>query len=117
VDQLLVGDAAIATFTATSPAHSYVTLDRQGFVDNIAEKQVISSRAVAGVYYFANGAEFSDAARAVLKDERLVLGEYYVSTVLDEMLTRGARISTVHGEVHTLGTPEELEAYHSRGRS
>ncbi len=91
-------------------------LDDDGFVSAIAEKQVISHRAVAGAYYFRDGAQFVDAAEAVLKDERRVLGEYYVSTVVDEMIQQGARLSTVHGHVDTLGTPEELEAYHARGR-
>lgn len=111
------GQARIVTFDASSPSHSYVKLDDLGFVRRVAEKQVISDRAIAGVYFFEDGREFADAAEAVLKDDRRVLGEHYVSTVLSELVDRGMQIATVPAVVHTLGTPEELEAYHARGRS
>lgn len=116
VDRLLdgPGDVCVATFAAASPAHSYVRLSPAGLVSAIAEKIVISDRAVAGVYWFRSGAAFAEAAERVLADQRTVRGEYYVSTVLAEMLTCGARIGTVHGPAATLGTPEELDAYHAR---
>jgi len=118
VDKLIQDDVAgvIATFTSDSPAHSYVQLDEHGIVVDVAEKKVISDQAVAGVYYFRRARPFHMAAQSVIAHERLVLGEYYVSTVLAEMIERGYPMRTVHGDVHTLGTPQELEAYHARGR-
>jgi NDP-sugar pyrophosphorylase family protein len=107
-------DGALATFTASSAAHSYVCRDDAGYVIDIAEKRVISSQAVGGVYYFRRGEEFADAARRVLRADRRVLGEFYVSTVIAEMLERGAALRAVHGDVATLGTPEELAVYEAR---
>lgn len=108
------GQARIVTFAASSAAHSYVRLDANGFVREVAEKRVISDQAVAGVYFFESGGDFGPAAEKVLADDRRVLGEHYVSTVLQELIWTGLQISTVPATVHTLGTPDELDAYHAR---
>jgi bifunctional N-acetylglucosamine-1-phosphate-uridyltransferase/glucosamine-1-phosphate-acetyltransferase GlmU-like protein len=118
-DQLVSGpwiltdpaDGWIATFTSDRPHHSYVQVDADGFVEKIAEKQVISDQAVAGVYVFKDGTMFAGAARAVIDRDERVLGEFYVSTVLAEMVARGARLRTFPLDVTILGTPEELERY------
>lgn len=107
-------DGAVATFTAASPAHSYVRCDESGALTTIAEKSVISHAAVAGVYYFHDGGHFTAAAETVLAEQRLILGEYYVSTVLAEMINRGLRLIAVDGPTATLGTPDEVTAYHTR---
>ena len=107
-------DGVLATFPSASPAHSYVKLDAHGYVTDIAEKQVISDRAVGGVYYFTDGLRFAEAAATVLDEDRRVLNELYVSTVLAEMMSQGASLRTLHGSVTTLGTPEELDTHLGR---
>lgn len=107
-------DGWIATFKSTSPHHSYVRTDDAGVVTAIAEKVVISDQAVAGLYLFEDGSQFADAAHTVLDEDRRVLGEFYVSTVLDEMIRRGLVLRTFPCRVDILGTPEELDAYHAR---
>jgi bifunctional N-acetylglucosamine-1-phosphate-uridyltransferase/glucosamine-1-phosphate-acetyltransferase GlmU-like protein len=106
-------DGWIGTFTSTNEHHSYVrTFD--GVVDGIAEKRVISNEAVAGVYVFRGGELFNAAATAVLDRDERVLGEFYLSTVLAEMVRRGNILRTFRCEVDILGTPEELDRYLGR---
>jgi len=105
------GHGAIATFRSNKPHHSYVTLDPDGIVDQIAEKQVISSDAVTGIYYFCNGGDFRHAAQRVLADDRRVLGEFYVSTVIADMVAAGCLFTTTDCATAILGTPEELQLF------
>lgn len=105
-------DGWLATFWSLKAHHSYVTTDEHGYVEKIAEKQVISNHAVAGIYAVADGRQFADAARTVMGRDEKVLGEFYVSSVLAEMLTRGLSLATFPADVTILGTPEEVDEYH-----
>ncbi len=105
-------DGWLLTFRSAKPHHSYVLTDSlRGVVTRIAEKEVISNQAVAGIYCFADGSLFRGAAEAVLKEDRRVLGEFYVSTVIAELVRRGAHLRTVDCRCAVLGTPEELQLF------
>jgi dTDP-glucose pyrophosphorylase len=108
-------DGAIATFRSSKPHHSYVHT-RDGIIDSIVEKRVISELAVAGVYSFSDGGWFRAAAAKVLADDRRVLNEFYVSTVISEMITQGAKLRTFDADVAILGTPEELQLFEAAAR-
>lgn len=110
------GDGCIATFRSSRAHHSYVRLDSDGYVYEVAEKVVISGAAVAGIYFFADGTAFADAARYVVEQDVRVLGEFYVSTVLAELVRRGAKLSTLDTDVAVLGTPEELQLFEMAAR-
>jgi NDP-sugar pyrophosphorylase family protein len=103
-------DGVLATFRSNKAHHSYVTT-ADGLVTSIVEKQVVSHDAVTGIYFFARGGEFRDAAEAVMKENRRVLGEWYVSSVIAEMIHRGARLRTMECNTAILGTPEELQLF------
>jgi dTDP-glucose pyrophosphorylase len=45
-------DGGILTFESSHPKWSYVKLGHDGFVNEVAEKQVISNHATVGVYYW-----------------------------------------------------------------
>lgn len=104
-------DGMLATFRSSKPHHSYVTLDRHRDIAEIVEKRVVSNDAVAGIYYFGDGEAFRDAAERVIKDDRRVLGEYYVSSVIQDLITAGARLRTMTCNTAILGTPEELQLF------
>ena len=103
-------DGFIDTFDADSPAFSYVKLNHDGLVSDIAEKKVISRFATSGLYGFASMDRYLvDYAACQWPD-----GERYISTLYRSMLDRGARIRTNHGgegeATIVLGTPAEYEA-------
>lgn len=103
-------DGCLVTFWSAKPHHSYV-LTHAGLVTGIVEKQVVSTRAVAGVYWFADGLEFVAACEKVVADDERVAGETYVSSAVARMLADGARIGYVDAPVAILGTPEELQLF------
>ncbi len=111
VADVLTRDAGwIDTFTANSPAYSYVALNAAGMVTDIAEKIVISPHATTGLYAFASMDEYVRHCVAA----RGAPGEHYISAVYKRMLAAGARLSAGterSGECTIiLGTPAEYEA-------
>jgi HAD superfamily hydrolase (TIGR01509 family) len=102
-------DGAILTFRSTHPKWSYVKLDAQGFVTELAEKKPISDIATVGVYYWAKGSDYVRYARQMIRKNIRVNNEFYVAPVYNEAIADGKKIITydVHG-MWGLGTPEDL---------
>lgn len=96
-------DGYIDVFTSNNANYSYVLLDDQRRVREIAEKIVVSDLATSGLYGFKNAQMFQHHYNA---DEDL-----YISSVYKRMIANGSSIIT--GEKHresdtiVLGTPVE----------
>jgi UDP-N-acetylglucosamine diphosphorylase / glucose-1-phosphate thymidylyltransferase / UDP-N-acetylgalactosamine diphosphorylase / glucosamine-1-phosphate N-acetyltransferase / galactosamine-1-phosphate N-acetyltransferase len=108
-------DAIIVTFSSEDPRYSYAVV-RENLVTDVAEKQVISDRAIIGAYFFKNTGNFLNWNRILLAfdlDEKRK--EYYMSGVLEVALNNDAKIFAVNGEFSSFGTPEELSIYMARG--
>jgi len=109
-------DGLIMTLKSRDPKWSFVTKNNGGYVDRVAEKEVISEEATVGVYNFARGLDFVFAAETMIKAERRVNGEYYVAPVYNELVKVGKKIGThnVGFEgvgMFGLGTPSDLEKF------
>jgi HAD superfamily hydrolase (TIGR01509 family) len=108
----------ILTFKSTHPKWSYVTLDDNGFVGEVAEKRVISDNATVGVYYWRRGADLVYSIKKMMTDEtRRVNGEWYLAPSINVLLEEGKkfRVKNVK-EMHGIGTPEDLQAFLSRAK-
>jgi dTDP-glucose pyrophosphorylase len=103
-------DGSLVTFKSNKPHHSYVTLDG-GIISTIVEKEVISNIAVTGVYYFKDGEQFKQAAKKIIHKDIKTNGEFYVSSVIAELIDSGAEINTYEAPSAMLGTPEELQLF------
>jgi len=105
-------DAGMLTFTASSPKWSYVKINDDGFVTEVAEKQVISDMATVGIYYYRKGTEYVHYAEQMIAKNIRVNGEFYVAPVFNEYIQDGKKVVT-HAceEMYGLGTPEDLQAY------
>lgn len=108
-------DGALLTFRSQSPNFSYVRFDEQGRVRGTIEKQVVSSEAICGAYYFRNQAVFLDAVNTYL--EKCAYSEFFVSGVYNEMADRGENIVTFPVDEHiSFGTPAEYDLAVDDGR-
>lgn len=119
-DQLMVWDkdkfygtnntaGTILTFTPkhNKPIHSYVTLDENGYVTDLAEKRMISNIATVGVYYFNSQKTFAQAATRMFEANDRTNGEFYLAPVYNYI---HGNVSTYHCEEFLgMGTPEELQ--------
>ena len=105
-------DGLLLTFKANSPAHSYVAIDEKGYATKTAEKQVISSDAAVGVYYFKKGRYFVEYAEELVKKDIRTKDEFYICPMYNLLIRDGLKISIKQVEkMHVLGTPEELEFF------
>jgi len=106
---------AVATFSSSSPAHSYVVLDDDGNVTKAAEKEVISTNAVGGLYYFKKGSMFAQYARETIDKKDKTKGEYYICPIYNLAIRDGHRIIIDRNSAHyVLGTPEGLEEFQKK---
>jgi dTDP-glucose pyrophosphorylase len=91
---------------------SFARTDVYGSVVEVAEKVRISAHASTGLYYFASGDEFLDAADDLVNQQAKTRGEYYVIPVYQQYITRGRRVTvSIASEMWDMGTPEALSAF------
>ena len=103
------------------PKYSYVKVDENGDIVQIAEKVRVGPLANTGAYWFASTYEFVEVADNIINNRHFQQGEAYISCVLDEYLKRDMKakvISIKADEYSNVGTPECLERYlSSAGRA
>lgn len=105
-------DGLIPVFKDTDPKWSFVELDDEGFVKQVAEKQPISDNATAGIYIWKRGEMFIDSAKRMIEKNIRVNNEFYLCPVFNESIQMGAKIiTTIVKEMHGVGTPEDLKKY------
>jgi len=110
-------DGGIATFTGTHPKWSFVRLDDDGFVCEVAEKKPISDQATVGLYYWTKGSDYVKYAEQMIEKNIRVNNEFYVAPVYNEALLDGLRIKPYPVDaMHSMGTPEDLREFLDKTR-
>jgi dTDP-glucose pyrophosphorylase len=105
-------DGGIVTFEATHPKWSYVKLDNNGFVQEVAEKKVISNQATAGVYFWRKGSDYVQYASQMIDQNIRVNNEFYVAPVYNQAILDGKKIRVKNiDRMWGLGTPEDLNSF------
>ena len=103
---------ALVSFESDEPKYSYAELGEDGFVVRTAEKEVISSHALCGAYFFSTGKRFKEIAHRLLNEPEFKKTEYYVSLLYNYMLADGEKVYLAPMEEYrSYGTPEELSRY------
>lgn len=113
-------DAGVLTFDATHPRWSYVRTE-QGYVVEASEKRVISKEAIAGLYWFARGADFIEAAQNVIRAGDTVNGVYFIASSLNQMILAGKRVASIpmrdQSRLHSFFLPARVHAFEEEMRS
>lgn len=106
-------DGQILTFhKENDPKWSYVSLDTNGYVTELAEKKPISNIATVGIYAFARGKDFVEGAKQMINKNIKTNGEFYLAPVYNELIEKGKKISTFScKEMYGLGTIEDLDYF------
>lgn len=94
-----VFDANIFYFSSNNPNKSYIETDSEGMVVNIAEKVVISDKAVMGAYFFGSLSAIEPQPDFA-----------YVSDLIKQMVKEGKKVSSLSvDKVTNFGTLQELK--------
>ena len=105
-------DAVILTFESADPKWSYALADQNQIVQAVAEKDVISSNATVGIYFWQHGADYVTHAESMIRKNIRTNNEFYICPVFNEAIAQGLvvthkRIKRMWG----LGTPEDLNYF------
>lgn len=105
-------DAGVVCFNATHPKWSFVRLDNNGTVLEVAEKNPISNIATVGIYYWKRGSDYVKYAEQMIQQNIRHNNEFYVCPVFNEAIKDGKTVKAYMIEkMWGLGTPEDLEFY------
>ena len=105
-------DGGIVSFEATHPKWSFVKLNDDGFVSEVAEKKSISNIATVGIYYWNKGSDYVKYAEQMIDKDIRTNNEFYVCPVYNEAISDDKKIKVFPIEqMWGLGTPEDLERY------
>lgn len=80
-------DAGTVVFESTGPRWSYVSTDEDGRVLEVSEKFQVGNLATTGVFYFRKAKSFMQGAEWVLSNNANLEGNYYVSTVMNYLIS------------------------------
>lgn len=109
-------DGYVMTFPSTHPKWSFVKIEN-GMIVAAAEKRPISKHATVGLYYFRRCADFLAGAERMLVKNVNIDGQFYVCPVYNELILMDKRLShypIAREQMHSLGTPEDLDAFIAR---
>lgn len=108
-------DGCISVFhqpDSTDTKWSYARLDSTGLVQEVKEKEAISSVASTGIYYWHCAGDFFACAREMIKKNIRVNNEFYVCPVYNEAIAKGMRIKVSYcKKMWGLGVPTDLEVF------
>lgn len=105
-------DGGILTFESTHPKWSYASVNPDGWVDRVAEKDPISTHATVGIYYYARGSDYVSSADAMIKKDIRTNNEFYVCPVYNQFIESGGKVRIKNTErMWGLGTPEDLQNF------
>jgi dTDP-glucose pyrophosphorylase len=107
-------DGRIMTFKSTHPKWSYVRLDEDKRVIEVAEKKVISEYATTGIYWWKKAGDFIKSAESMIKKDIRYNSEFYIAPTYNEMILDGKTIGMAEikaSDMKGLGTPEDLNKY------
>ena len=105
-------DGYIPCFWGDSEDWSYARTSDNGYVQEVAEKKVISNNATAGYYYWKKGSDFVKYAEQMIEQNSRTNNEFYVAPVYNWAISDGKKVGIcMVDKIYELGTPEYLEEY------
>lgn len=111
-------DAGVVIFKSLHPRYSFARLNAEGYVVEAAEKNPISNKAVAGLYWFARGAVFVEAVKEMIRKDAKVNDAFYIAPALNELVLLHKKIGTFRidpSHYHPLKSNHQLAAFETVG--
>jgi hypothetical protein len=113
-------DGGTLTFRSVHPRYSYLRLDAGGLVVEAAQQKPISNHATAGVFWFRRTGDFVEAAKALIRKNASVGGQFFVAPAYNELVLKQRRIGIIELDVtkyHPLKTERQVQQFEHGGAS
>ncbi len=107
-------DAGVICFESVHPKWSYVQLDEDGKIMEMAEKRPISKNAIAGFYYFRQGCDFVNSAMKSIEKGASVNGIYYIAPTFNELILENKHLEIFRiesSQYHSFYSPQKISEY------
>lgn len=89
--------------------YSYVSINKDNYIEKIKEKEKISDLICIGGYGFKNKDEFIDTFKLILNDNQKTNNEFYMSLIYEYLLKTKKDILNISiNQIISLGTPSQL---------
>jgi hypothetical protein len=106
-------DCSVVVFESENPHHSYVET-RGNEIVKVKEKEIISSLACGGVYFYRSGLDYTVGARKLIESNDRTNGEFYITPIFNKLIEVNKKITYFkipNTKKHMLGTPEEVQDF------
>jgi len=115
-------DGLIVTYYNNTEKNSYAKIDKEGFVTEIREKEVISNISLNGIHYWKRGRYFVESSkRMIYEKDTAPNGEYYVGPSYNQMIkhfNKKVGIYNISNFQHnSVGVPEDLDYYIKKAKN
>jgi HAD superfamily hydrolase (TIGR01509 family) len=105
-------DGSILVFKSNHPKWSFVKLDGNNLITEVAEKNPISDNATVGIYFWKKGSDYVKYSEQMIEKDIRTNNEFYVCPVYNEAINDGKTIKPYYVEkMWGIGTPEDLRFF------
>lgn len=105
-------DGGIVTFKSTDKKWSFVRLNENDDVIEVAEKKPISDKATVGFYWWKKGSDYVKYAEQMIQKNIRVNNEFYIAPTYNQAINDNKIIKTFDVEgMNGLGTPTDLNEF------
>lgn len=106
----------IMTMNASGPKWSYVKLNEENLVIEVAEKKEISQVGTTGAYWFRSGQDFLDGVTEMVNKNDRTKNEFYLAPVYNYLIKNNKKILSFNINEHNasfygLGTSEDINIF------
>ncbi len=85
-------DGGVVVFNSIDPRRSYVRLDKEGLVEEVADHRPISKNACADFYFFRSAGIFLEATQSMIRKDARSNGYFPIAPIFNQMLLDNMRI-------------------------
>ena len=107
-------DAGVIIFESLHPRWSFVKCDKDGYVQEAAEKKPISKFATAGFYYYKEANNYIACAKKMILKDNHLNNKFFICPVFNEMILMNKKIATFKidsAKYHSLMSPKTVKQY------
>jgi dTDP-glucose pyrophosphorylase len=105
-------DGVLGYFNSEENRFSFASAGQDGYVNEVKEKEVISTNALTGLYTFKHPADFLETYTYHVDNALTTKGEYYIAPMYNYLIEQGKKYILDKAENHyILGTPAEYQEF------